>query len=228
MNSLLFFACCLINHLHLGKSRAKRQLISSNQIVQQMVLASPSRINCFCWTNINPLPFFFTLAKVPCPWCKIHAPRRFLNVQRKNISRQLLANHLVPWHQHCVSPRFLLQQLYSLTCLISMFGTRCLAGALMVAILLMAQVSDALYFYLEGSEKKCFLEELPQETLVTGALLLLCSALFLLLTFHHSCPGIYKAEQFSAVQNQWIVNPEVKIQITVEVNAGYHACVARI
>lgn len=51
-----------------------------------------------------------------------------------------------------------------------MFATRWLASALMVAIVLMAQVSDALYFYLEGSEKKCFLEELPQETLVTGAL----------------------------------------------------------
>ncbi|CDH49333.1 endosomal cargo receptor [Lichtheimia corymbifera JMRC:FSU:9682] len=87
-----------------------------------------------------------------------------------------------------------------------MFGTRCLAGALMVAILLMAQVSDALYFYLEGSEKKCFLEELPQETLVTG---------------------IYKAEQFSAVQNQWIVNPEVKIQITVEEVAQEHILVNR-
>lgn len=50
-----------------------------------------------------------------------------------------------------------------------------------------------------------------------------CScSFFLLLT--HSFPGIYKAEQFSAVQNQWIVNPEVKIQITVEVNVGYRAC----
>lgn len=29
--------------------------------------------------------------------------------------------------------------------------------------------------------------------------------------------GIYKAEQFSATQNQWIVNPEVRIKITVEV-----------
>lgn len=36
--------------------------------------------------------------------------------------------------------------------------------------------------------------------------------------------GIYKAEQFSATQNQWIVNPEVRIQITVEVD---QECISR-
>lgn len=36
--------------------------------------------------------------------------------------------------------------------------------------------------------------------------------------------GMYKAEQFSAVQNQWIVNPEVRIQITVEVKRSKERC----
>jgi hypothetical protein len=30
--------------------------------------------------------------------------------------------------------------------------------------------SQALYFYLEGSEKKCFIEDLPKETMVIGNL----------------------------------------------------------
>jgi hypothetical protein len=28
--------------------------------------------------------------------------------------------------------------------------------------------TQALYFYLEGSEKKCFIEDLPKETMVIG------------------------------------------------------------
>lgn len=39
---------------------------------------------------------------------------------------------------------------------------------LILALAIWAQVSDALYFYLERAEKKCFLEELPKETMVTG------------------------------------------------------------
>lgn len=30
--------------------------------------------------------------------------------------------------------------------------------------------TQALYFYLEGSEKKCFIEDLPKETMVIGNL----------------------------------------------------------
>ncbi|KAI9489680.1 emp24/gp25L/p24 family/GOLD-domain-containing protein [Zychaea mexicana] len=85
-------------------------------------------------------------------------------------------------------------------------STRLLTALLLVSLAIFAQVSDALYFYLEGTEKKCFLEELPKETMVTGT---------------------YKAEQFSAVQNQWIVNPDVRIQITVEELPQEHVVVER-
>jgi hypothetical protein len=40
-----------------------------------------------------------------------------------------------------------------------------------IALLVLLSILPAvfgLYFYLEGSEQKCFLEELPKETLVTG------------------------------------------------------------
>ncbi|KAG2220636.1 hypothetical protein INT45_014066 [Circinella minor] len=85
-------------------------------------------------------------------------------------------------------------------------STRFLTALLLISLTIFAQVSDALYFYLEGSEKKCFLEELPKETMVTGT---------------------YKAEQFSAVQNQWIVNPELRMQITVEELPQEHVVVDR-
>lgn len=41
---------------------------------------------------------------------------------------------------------------------------------LSVLLLLVAYLAgtQALYFYLEGSEKKCFIEDLPKETLVIG------------------------------------------------------------
>lgn len=37
-------------------------------------------------------------------------------------------------------------------------------------VLLVAYLAgtQALYFYLEGSEKKCFIEDLPKETMVIG------------------------------------------------------------
>ena len=37
-------------------------------------------------------------------------------------------------------------------------------------LVLLCLRTEALYFYLEGSEQKCFLEELPKETVVVGKL----------------------------------------------------------
>ncbi|KAI8338388.1 membrane protein [Chlamydoabsidia padenii] len=62
-------------------------------------------------------------------------------------------------------------------------------------VVIYASWVEALYFYLEGAEKKCFLEELPKETMVTG---------------------IYKAEQWSETQHRWIVNQDLKMDISVE------------
>ncbi|RUS22497.1 emp24/gp25L/p24 family/GOLD-domain-containing protein [Endogone sp. FLAS-F59071] len=55
--------------------------------------------------------------------------------------------------------------------------------------------SNALYFYLEGSEQKCFIEELPKDTMVIS---------------------VYKAEEWSDLQNQWIENPTTGIRITID------------
>nr|CAG8530371.1 8100_t:CDS:2 [Entrophospora candida] len=61
--------------------------------------------------------------------------------------------------------------------------------------ILFIRSSSPLYFYLEGSEQKCFIEELPKDTLVVGT---------------------YKAEEWSDAQQQYIENSNIGIQITVE------------
>ncbi|KAG2180721.1 hypothetical protein INT44_003728 [Umbelopsis vinacea] len=70
-----------------------------------------------------------------------------------------------------------------------------LATTLALICALLPSSSQALYFYLEGSEQKCFIEELPKDTTVLGE---------------------YKAEEYSDVQGKWIINPETQIQIVVE------------
>ncbi|KAF9287960.1 emp24p/erv25p- protein [Mortierella alpina] len=52
-----------------------------------------------------------------------------------------------------------------------------------------------LHFYLEGSEQKCFTEELPKETMVTGA---------------------YKAEEWHEESQTFIHNKEVMIEVVVD------------
>ncbi|SAL96080.1 hypothetical protein [Absidia glauca] len=68
-------------------------------------------------------------------------------------------------------------------------------GLLLCLLVICAPWANALYFYLEGSEKKCFLEELPKETMVTGT---------------------YTAEQWSDTQHRWITSPDLKIDFSVE------------
>jgi len=55
--------------------------------------------------------------------------------------------------------------------------------------------TSALYFYLGAGTLKCFLEELPQHTIVVGT---------------------YKAEEWSQPENRFILNDRLGIQITVE------------
>lgn len=41
---------------------------------------------------------------------------------------------------------------------------------LVVAFLSLLHLTSALYFYLDAGENRCFLEELPKDTIVVGAL----------------------------------------------------------
>ncbi|KND03655.1 uncharacterized protein SPPG_01126 [Spizellomyces punctatus DAOM BR117] len=63
---------------------------------------------------------------------------------------------------------------------------------------------NALYFYLEGSAKKCFIEELPADTTVVGN---------------------YKSELFSESSNSYSADHENKIQISVEHLESRHVIV---
>ncbi|KAI8062127.1 emp24/gp25L/p24 family/GOLD-domain-containing protein [Gongronella butleri] len=67
--------------------------------------------------------------------------------------------------------------------------------AVLLLVCVYVALADALYFYLEGSEKKCFLEELPKETMVVGT---------------------FEAEQWHEQSNSWVRDPNLKIQVTVE------------
>ncbi|KAF9577386.1 emp24p/erv25p- protein [Lunasporangiospora selenospora] len=52
-----------------------------------------------------------------------------------------------------------------------------------------------LYFYLEGSEQKCFTEELPKETIVIGK---------------------YNAEEWNESQKKFVVNRDIQIEVVAE------------
>ncbi|ORY92471.1 emp24/gp25L/p24 family/GOLD-domain-containing protein [Leucosporidium creatinivorum] len=71
---------------------------------------------------------------------------------------------------------------------------------LVVAFLSLLHLSSALYFYLDAGENRCFLEELPKDTIVVGH---------------------YKAEEWQESTKNYIVNDQLGIQIVVqEVDSG--------
>ncbi|CAG8446900.1 16819_t:CDS:2 [Acaulospora morrowiae] len=87
--------------------------------------------------------------------------------------------------------------------------------ALFLIVSLVIKPGLGLYFYLEGSEQKCFIDELPRDTLVVGEYT----------EFYTPYPGAesrnywrctYKAEEWSETQQQFVENPQLGIQITVE------------
>ncbi|KAI8809073.1 emp24/gp25L/p24 family/GOLD-domain-containing protein [Cladochytrium replicatum] len=78
-----------------------------------------------------------------------------------------------------------------------MASTRRMSLSLLAILVLLALPlpSRALYFYLDRSEQKCFLEELPKDTTVVG---------------------IYKTEEWDPNTNSFKVNPGLGMQILVE------------
>ncbi|KAI9009135.1 emp24/gp25L/p24 family/GOLD-domain-containing protein [Hyaloraphidium curvatum] len=76
------------------------------------------------------------------------------------------------------------------------FASRFASALLLVAVLALSLgPARALHFYLEGSEEKCFIEELPKDTHVVGT---------------------YRTEEFNENIQKYGVNPSVAVQITVE------------
>ncbi|KAJ3089586.1 emp24p/erv25p- protein [Quaeritorhiza haematococci] len=81
-----------------------------------------------------------------------------------------------------------------------------LASSVLFAVLaiFLATPSNALYFYLEGSEQKCFIEELPKETTVIGN---------------------YRSEEWNDGAQNYIQNVAIGIQIMVEELPSRHRVV---
>jgi len=63
-------------------------------------------------------------------------------------------------------------------------------------LLAMSTVAQALYFYIEGTQPKCFFEELPKDTLVVGH---------------------YTAEEYDDHQRAWVKHDGISIYISVDV-----------
>ncbi|RKP26921.1 emp24/gp25L/p24 family/GOLD-domain-containing protein [Syncephalis pseudoplumigaleata] len=71
---------------------------------------------------------------------------------------------------------------------------------LVVGLAVATPLTSAFHFYLDGSSPKCFIEELPKETLVVGN---------------------YRAEEYRADLQQYAENHNIGIQITVEEKDSY-------
>lgn len=66
----------------------------------------------------------------------------------------------------------------------------------LVALSSFAQLTQALYFFVDGSGQKCFYEELPKDTLVVGH---------------------YTAEEYDDQRHAWWKHDGISIFITVDV-----------
>lgn len=101
--------------------------------------------------------------------------------------------------------------------------------AFVAALLIWAPcLCNALYFYLEAGENRCFLEELPKDTIVVGEL----AGAVARVTRRRRGPdhapprlhlrvcslaGHYKAEEWQESTKSYIVNDQLGIQIVVAV-----------
>jgi hypothetical protein len=68
----------------------------------------------------------------------------------------------------------------------------------LLPFLSLAAVSQALWFYIDGTTSKCFFEELPKDTLVVGH---------------------YSAEEWDPNQNKWAPHDGIAVYITVDVRS---------
>ena len=66
----------------------------------------------------------------------------------------------------------------------------------LLSLLALGSVAQALYFYVDGTAPRCFVEELPKDTLVVGD---------------------YRAEEWDPNQKQWATHDGINIYISVDV-----------
>ncbi|KAI9227177.1 MAG: emp24/gp25L/p24 family/GOLD-domain-containing protein [Piptocephalis tieghemiana] len=76
--------------------------------------------------------------------------------------------------------------------------------ASLMALAVLPSLTFSLHFYLHGTKPRCFIEELPKETLVVGH---------------------YKAEEWSETMQQYFASPQLGMQITVVEEVSRHRVV---
>src|SRR5690606_25674694 len=69
----------------------------------------------------------------------------------------------------------------------------------LLSLLALSGAAQALFFYVDGSKPRCFVEELPKDTLVVGD---------------------YKAEEWDPKQKQWTSHDGLNIYISVDVRVS--------
>lgn len=74
--------------------------------------------------------------------------------------------------------------------------------------------SHALHFYLDANEKRCFIEELPTDTVVEGLSIMLISTAELCLI---CCIGHYRALEWSEARQEYVEDPQLGIHVEVDV-----------
>jgi len=82
-------------------------------------------------------------------------------------------------------------------------------------ILCIVSAANALHFYLDANEKRCFIEELPTDTVVEGKDFLAVHD-----DSSHCSPfptGHYRAREWSEQQQKYAENPDLGIIVEVQV-----------
>ncbi|KAL9713730.1 emp24p/erv25p- protein [Leucoagaricus gongylophorus] len=74
----------------------------------------------------------------------------------------------------------------------------------LLVVLAIAVAADALHFYLDANQKRCFIEELPTDTVVEGK---------------------YRALEWSQQQQKYVENPELGINVEVQEEPSGHVVV---
>ena len=88
--------------------------------------------------------------------------------------------------------------------------------AIPLSLLALVSCTHALHFYLEAEQKRCFVEELPTDTVVDGQCVSLDSSQQM--KYHVAMLGHYKALEWDEKLNTYKYNEELGIEVEVEVN----------
>jgi hypothetical protein len=83
---------------------------------------------------------------------------------------------------------------------------------------------NALHFYLDANQKRCFIEELPTDTVVEGQFLSCCNLRQYIENWNEHCDkltGHYRALEYSQEREEYGHNPELGIVVDVHVRIDY-------